>query len=129
MAPVSVLPGRLRLECEEIKRRRDKCGVLEHRIANIAGVVSATVNFRTGRVLVHFEEAVTPRSELGKRILDLLNAPVPCGACPETAPARSGKRDTDSRFVGRHLLFDIVAHAVLPRPLDLLVPALSVLRR
>lgn len=131
MAPLSVLPGRLRLECEAIRGQRGMCSALERGIGALAGVLEVTANFRTGRLLVHFDEGVIARTELSGRIDGLLRSPERCGGCecPEAGAQRAAGRPAPSAHGGRNVLLDLLAHAVLPRPFDLLVPALSALRR
>ena len=130
MAPVSILPGRLRLECEAVRNRRELFSALEDRIRTCTGVNEAAVNFRTGRILVRFDEQVVDRVRLASQIEHLLSTP--CAAV-EKAPAGHARAarpaGAASGQVARHMLFDLVAHAVLPGPLALLVPAVSVLRR
>lgn len=128
MAPVSVLPGRLRLECESIRNRREHCPVLESRIRSCAGVLEVAANFRTGRILVRFDEQVVNRVRLSEEIENMLRAPAPAREKTSSAP-RGINSAAVSGHVARHLLFDMVAHAVLPGPLALLAPAVSVLRR
>lgn len=130
MAPVSVLPGRLRFECESIRNRRQMCSLLECRVRNCAGVREVTANFRTGRILVRFDEQVVDRVRLAGEIEVLLNAPA--STLEEASAVRArGAADEGaaSSQVARHLLFELVTHAILPGPLALLVPAVSVLRR
>ena len=130
MAPVSVLPGRLRLECEEIRNRREICSALESRIRNCPGVVEVAVSFRTGRILVRFDEQVVDRIRLAGQIETLLNTPIPAGEKAPAVHARTASpASAASGQVARHLFFDLLAHAVLPGPLALLAPAVSVLRR
>jgi hypothetical protein len=130
MAPVSVLPGRLRLECEAIRNRRDLCTALERRIHNCAGVVEVAASFRTGRILVRFDEQVVDRVRLAAQIETLLNAPITAGEKAPAVHARAASpAGAASSQVARHLFLDLVAHAFLPGPLALLVPAVSVLRR
>ncbi|WP_027713722.1 HMA2 domain-containing protein [Desulfuromonas sp. TF] len=130
MAPVSVLPGRLRLECEAIRNRREICSALENRIHNCAGVVEVVASFRTGRILVRFDEQIVDSVRLAGQIESLLSAPAPAGEKAPAVHARvSSPAGAVSGQVARHLFFDLVAHAVLPGPLALLVPAVSVLRR
>lgn len=126
MSPVSTLPGRLRLELEAIKGQRGVCDCLEGRIRTLPGVVMAAANFRTGRVLIQFEERTVPRTELIDSIKALLADPALCCVAPENAATRSHGRSGTS---AKGLIFDLVAHAVLPKPFDILVPALSTLRR
>jgi hypothetical protein len=118
------------MECEAILGRREISCALEHRITRTSGVLGATVNFRTGRVLVRFDETITSRAELGEKIEILLNDSATCGGCLDAAPAGVAKPAVAaSKPFGRNLLLDLVVNAILPRPFDLLVPAISALRR
>jgi hypothetical protein len=133
MAPVSILPGRIRLESPQLLGRPEECRRLHRRLAALAGVREVAVNFRTGRILVRFDEGSVRREELLPQITQLLAGvgqaeaePVAqAGAAGRPAPARGGF----SSQVARQLLLDAVTHALLPGPLHLLVPAMSTRRR
>lgn len=133
MAPVSILPGRIRLEAPLLVGRPEECRRLDRRLMTLAGVREVAVNFRTGRILVRFDEAAVRREELLPRIAQLLagvdreeaEPAVQPGASVKPAPARAGL----SSQVARHLLLDAVTHTLLPGPLHLLVPAMAAFRR
>jgi hypothetical protein len=104
---------------------------LECRIRNCPGVGEVAANFRTGRILVRFDEQVVDRVRLAAQVEALLHAEAPGG---EDAPS---VRARGARFAGpatgqvaRHLLVDAVAHALLPGPFALLLPtAVAAFRR
>lgn len=130
MAPVSVLPGRLRLECEAIRNMRDICTALEGRIRACAGVEEVSVNFRTGRILVRFDEQLVDRIRLAEQVETLLHAPADADEKVSSIhPRKARPAGVASGQVARHLFLDMITHAFLPGPLALLVPAVSVLKR
>jgi len=133
MAPVSILPGRIRLDAPQLLGRPEECRRLDRRLAALDGVREVAVNSRTGRILVRFDEVAVRREELLPRIDQLIaevdqkeaEPAVQLGASEKPAPAKTGL----SSQVARHLLLDAVAHTLLPGPLQLLVPAMAVFRR
>lgn len=59
MAPLALLstvPGRVRLESPSLIGKIPACRQLQGQIAGIEGVIEASVNHRTGRILVQFHE-------------------------------------------------------------------------
>lgn len=133
MAPVSILPGRIRLEAPLLVGRAEECRRLDRRLAALDGVREVAVNSRTGRILVRFDEAAVRREEFLQRIAQLLAGVDREEAEPAVQPGASGKpapvRAGLSSQVARHLLVDAVAHTLLPGPLHLLVPAMAAFRR
>lgn len=133
MAPVSILPGRIRLEAPLLVGRPEECRRLDRRLMALAGVREVAVNFRTGRILVRFDEAAVRREELLPRIAQLLAGVDREEAEPAVQPGASVKppsaRAGLSSQVARHLLLDAVTHTLLPGPLHLLVPAMAAFRR
>jgi hypothetical protein len=133
MAPVSILPGRIRLDVPHLLGRPEECRRLDRRLAALAGVREIAVNSRTGRILVRFDEVAIRREELLLRIDQLLAGVDRKEAEPAVQPGTSGKpapaKPGLSSQVARHLLLDAVAHTLLPGPLQLLVPAMAAFRR
>ncbi len=134
MAPLSILPGRIRFESRSLIGKHEQCLQLEQLLRSWSEVQDVLANHRTGRVLVRFDEEAISREDLTKEISELLatgkcfrQAPEPAtSALSQDQPARPVR----SGHLTRHLLRDMVAHAILPAPLDLLVPtALAALRR
>lgn len=132
MAPLSILPGRLRFETNSLIGSKDGCLVLEDSILSVQGVSEASASHRTGRVLVRFEESLVTRSEIEGHLGRALKAVVmqmERGA--DFVPVRrsAAYREESSSGVG-HFLMEIAIHAFLPAPLDLLLPtAATVFRR
>lgn len=134
MAPVSILPGRIRLETPFLAGRPEECGRLERRLTALDGVREVSANFRTGRILVRFDEETVQREELLRQFAQLLSGleqedavgTARPGTAADKGPARGGL----SSKVARHLLWDAVAHSLLPGPFALLVPtAVAAFRR
>lgn len=121
MAPVSVLPGRVRIDVPALVGQRDRARAMERWIRDGRGIFEVSANHRTGRILVRFDELTTSRMLVSRRIEEGL-----AGQGIEKQGAgsgpRRGRKKLSSRFA-RHALFDVVAHAVLPAPLNLLLPA------
>lgn len=133
MAQLSILPGRFRLEYPLLVGRPEVCSDLDQRLMEFSGVRETCSNPRTGRVLVRFDEGAVRGEDLLRRIEELLNGLDRWNASPVPLAARGRNvgagHDLSSR-VTRSLLWDAVAHALLPSPLDLLLPtALAAFRR
>lgn len=133
MAPLSVLPGRLRFESNSLIGSREACLLLEDAVSSIQGVTEASASHRTGRILVMFDEKLVSRSEIEGHLGKALQAVAmkkergsglsqyKRGAAPRGASSSTG--------VG-HFVMEMALHAFLPAPLDLLLPmAATGLRR
>jgi hypothetical protein len=133
MAPLSILPGRIRIESPLVTGRREITRSFEQRILETPGTLEVSVNHRTGRILVRYDETVVSRDLLCKRISAALDA-LRCGDLP-LPPQQNGdtsaREDRDTPAPSNHtrnILLDVAAHVLLPKPFDLLVPAFSALR-
>jgi hypothetical protein len=110
------------------------CRFIESELALMEGIRCASANSRTGRILVKFDEELVS----GRMVAGLLEeVKVRCHSLSDADAARplrsralKGRgEDAFSLPVGQ-LLLELLAHTLLPRPLDLLLPAAaSVLRR
>lgn len=134
MAPLSILPGRIRLEAPQLTGRPQACRCLERQLAGLDGVQEAAVNFRTGRMLVRFDETAIQREALLPQMAQALAAADRDDAdhpvWNDVAEKPVSGKDGFSSQVARHLLVDAVTHALLPGPLGLLLPtAVAALRR
>ena len=154
MSPLSILPGRIRFELPLLIGGEELCQMVERELASVEGVIEASANRRTGRILVKFDETAVSQKMLADRIEKLPMPLTPPAAMrdatqmPAPSRARAGLgRNTNERsphcpgdsrvesggfshqFVGQ-LLLDLLVHSFLPKPLDLLVPAaVAALRR
>lgn len=122
MAPVSVLPGRLRFESKCLIGNKDGCLLIEEMLS-ARGVEEASASPRTGRVLIRFDEKVLTRFEIEEDVAKALQA---AAACTKTVAANPlgrrsvSPRETSSSAVS--LVMDMALHAILPAPLDFLLP-------
>ncbi|MCL4501255.1 MAG: hypothetical protein M1438_05290 [Deltaproteobacteria bacterium] len=134
MAPLSILPGRIRFESYLLKGQRALCRFLEQEVAAIEGVFEVEANRRTGRILVKFDEEVLNQDILINRLEKMLAT---CKECPNLQaepPGRCGESGEKSEGITSslpcQLLVDLAVNALMPRPLDLILPAaLALLRR
>ena len=123
MAPLSILPGRIRFESQYLVGKPHLCWYLQERIISyLKGLTELTVNHRTGRILVGFDENQIDRQTLTQHINQIIK--------------EGEERATDGRLLSvekknskifltsdiKHALLDVVAHVVLPKPLNVLVP-------
>ena len=123
MAPLSYLPGRVRFDCRFLVGKVFRCQLLESHLAGWPEVIQVTANHRTGRMLIHFDENVIQREELTLKLNAFLASDeCRCAsggiAAPKVAGAQQKKNSSTS-----HLVRDLLVHAVLPAPLDMLIPA------
>lgn len=131
MAPLSILPGRVRFEDERLIGNKQLSRHLETRIAALSGVHHVSATYRTGRILVEFNEFQITQDDLASCITEALSCEVPpvsatCTAEP-TAQVMAAK---DTLFSSGDILADMALHLLLPAPFDMLLPALgSSLRR
>lgn len=132
MAPLSVLPGRLRFETNSLIGSRDACLLLEDVILSVWGVSEASASHRTGRVLVRFDENLVTRGEIEGHLgrgLQAVAMQKERGAEFSQVRRSAPSRGASSSGVG-HFVMEMAFHAFLPAPLDLLLPtAATVFRR
>lgn len=125
MAPLSILPGRVRFEDPRLVGNETLSRHLESKITELAGVDLVSASHRTGRILVEFNEDQLVRDDLVARIgLTLAGAVtvMESGDKRIKVPAMPGK---ESPFLSGSFLTDIALHLLLPGPLDLLLPAIE----
>jgi hypothetical protein len=130
MAPVSVLPGRLRYETNSLIGSKEGCLLLEESILAVQGVKEASASHRTGSVLVRFDESLITRSEIEGHLDHALQAVAIQKEKGAGVPQfQRSSRGASSSGVG-HFFMEMALHAFLPAPLDLLLPtAATVFRR
>lgn len=126
MSPLSVLPGRIRFESPDIIGQFKAHEYLVNEIEKLNGVLKVSVNHRTGRILVKFNENLVDRRIMTEDIKEIIkNMP--------HEQLKTGFHDLQkTREVGlfKHALIDAVAHALLPKPLNIIVPlALNSIKR
>jgi copper chaperone CopZ len=128
MSTVSKLPGRLRLEIKELINKRCHCRVTELKILEIKGVMEAEANHRTGRLLAVFDEAVVDSHELVSKIREILDEMVECHDSGYETQNVKRNNSIANGFV--HAVIDIAGHALMPKPLGILVPiAINAMRK
>jgi len=128
MSTVSKLPGRLRLEIGELINKRCHCQVLELKILEIKGVMQTEANYRTGRLLVVFDEGVIDSRELVSKIREILDEMVECN--DNGYKAQDAERNNSIVNGFAHAVIDIAGHIFMPKPLNILLPiAVNAMRR
>ncbi|MBW7898103.1 hypothetical protein B188_07450 [Candidatus Brocadiaceae bacterium B188] len=123
MAPLSILPGRIRFESQYLMGKSHICRYLKESIVEyLGGLTEVTANHKTGRILVLFDERCIDRQTLTQYISRVLKE------CAEKAADSwqfSAEEENSKPPPARHALHaltDAVAHAILPMPLNALVP-------
>lgn len=122
MAPLSVLPGRVRFESQCLIGKKQACLLLEE-VLSVHGVQESSASHRTGRILIRFDEKLISRDEIEKllgRALKAVALQKEC-ECKPSAPCRGSSASESNSGVG-HLVMEMALHALLPGPLDLLLP-------
>lgn len=126
MAPLSVLPGRLRLETDRLIGSRTDSLFLEVSLRSMPGVIEASASHRTGRLLVRFDESTVSRSEIEGHLDLALQADVNRQQWEQEYLA--DRRNTGPLLSQRsglgNFVMEAALHAFLPAPLDLLLPLL-----
>jgi|SRR6185369_3479939 len=124
MAPLSVLPGRVRFETSSLIGNQEGCLHLEEHMRSVAGVSEASASHRTGRVLVRFDENTLTAGEIEAQLGGALQAVVALKERESSLPQvrrTPSARSASSSGVG-HFVMEMALHAFLPAPLDLLLP-------
>lgn len=130
MEPVSVLPGRVRLQPKGLVGCRDGSLFLEERIRSVNGVKEVSASHRTGTVLVRFDEVLLSRGKLEREVkralLDILAQTdvKPAGFAALSSTYRAASASHAGQF-----LMEMALHLFVPAPLDLLLPAAATVFR
>lgn len=121
MAPLSVLPGRMRFENSLLVGRVEECRHLEDLLLARHGIQEISVNSRTGRILIRFDEDIISRAVIETELGNALRAAQAAGERGELS-VYSNTATVPSSTAG-HVILEMVLHAILPAPLDILIPA------
>lgn len=124
MAPLSVLPGRVRFEASCLLGCKEGCHLLEERMLAMPGVIEASASHRTGTVLVRFDEGLVSRSEIEGFVKKALAAAAAPGERTSKALPllRKSPASGVSSSPAGHFFMEVALHALLPAPLDFLLP-------
>lgn len=125
MAPLSILPGRVRYEDARLTGDKERSCRLEAEIAVIPGVSLVSASHRTGRILVEFSEGQLAHDDLVARIRKTLSCDVPLTESSVREAAVRAMPEKEHPFLSRNILADVALHLLLPAPLDLLFPAVE----
>lgn len=125
MAPLSILPGRVRYEDKRLCGNKQRSRHLEATIAAIPSVLLISSSHRTGRILVEFDEGRITRDDLVARIRETLACEVPATEGSETHPTAPDTPTKMPSIFSGGMLADVVLHLLLPAPFDLLLPAIG----
>lgn len=126
MAPLSILPGRVRFEDKRLIGDRERSRHLEAEIAELPGVHLVSATHRTGRILVEFNEHQLTHDDLVTRISETLSCEVPPAAVTQYKEAAiSAMPAKNPLFSSSDILTDVALHLLLPAPFDILLPALG----
>lgn len=130
MAPLSVLPGRVRFEISRLIGWKEECLLLEESLRAMPGVSEASASSRTGRVLVRFDEDLVSRVAIEEELMRAMKAATDGTAKRKAAPVgRKAALVAASSSSAGHFVIELALHALLPAPLDLLLPAAATVFR
>lgn len=126
MAPLSILPGRIRFESTCLVGKLHTCRYLQKQIINYSkGLTEVTINHRTGRILIKFDEKQINRQILSQHINCIMKE---CDGredrCAKDGLSIIEEKSSKIKFsnIVKHPLVEAIAHAFLPKPLNILVP-------
>lgn len=121
MAPLSILPGRIRFETKSLIGDIRACRRVESSLIGADGVVEASANSRTGRITVRFDESRTDSGSIEGQIRNAIygntlgpppvSTRLPIESVPKAPPGMAG-----------HAVIDMLARAFLPKPFNVLLP-------
>ena len=123
MAPLSILPGRIRFENRYLIGKPHICRYLQERIISyLKGLTEVTVNHRTGSVLVGFDENQIDRQTLTQHINQIIKKGEEKATDGWLLSVEKKNPKIFLTSATKHALMDVVAHVILPKPLNVLVP-------
>lgn len=125
MSPLSIVPGRIRLESKNLIGRKYLCAVLESKIKALDFILEAGINFRTGGILVRFDKSHTSSEAVIENIKNIIED-IGDAKTAETYYAsilgikhgNNGKRVDGSIL---HAVINIAGHMLVPKPLGILL--------
>lgn len=129
MAPLSILPGRIRFESPDIVGQFKASEYLVNEIKKLDGMLEASVNHRTGRILVRFNENLADRITITKSIKEIIKN-MPDEQFKIFPLVKKGRRNLTRTRLLKHALIDVITHALLPKPFGILLPlAINTLKK
>ena len=133
MAPLSTIPGRIRLESHELIGKGYCCMALINKINKVNGVKETNINPRTGRILIIFDDLRIKSDDLITKVNEFLNEmksepylktymPLVKGDVNKTLYLNAGKNEKRIGNAFIYAVIDIAGHALLPKPFGILLP-------
>ncbi|MBM4066861.1 MAG: hypothetical protein FJ266_14710 [Planctomycetes bacterium] len=123
MAPLSILPGRIRFESKYLIGKLHICRYMQEHIVSCSnGIIEVAVNHRTGRILVKFDENRIDRQALTQHINHIVKEGEEKVAGGWLVSAEKKNSKIFFTNTTKHALMDVVAQMILPKPLNVLVP-------
>ena len=132
MAPLSILPGRIRFETKSLVGDIQACRRVETSLIGVDGVVEASANHRTGRITIRFDESRVDRNCLEVQAKNAIYCSEFRVSPDLTHLSESIGKTPKGQKTGMTgpTVIDILAHAILPKPFNVLLPmALQTIRR
>lgn len=122
MALLSALPGRIRFENKHLIGRLHICGYMQEHVNNyVKGISEITANYRTGRVLVKFDEKRVDRQTIiqyihhvTKEYREKMNS--------DSLSLKKKNLKLPITTIINHPLMETVVRATFPKPLNVFVP-------
>lgn len=68
----SFVPGRLRLEIAKIAKDETKTNYLNYVLSTTLGIIDTSCNYRTGKLLIHYDQSKISESEIYSKIQTLI---------------------------------------------------------
>jgi hypothetical protein len=126
MSSLSILPGRVRFESPDIIGKFKASEYLEREFGRLNGVLEASVNHRTGRMLIRFDENLSDRIAITKGMKEIIKNMHD----EQLKTGFYGPQKTSGTGLLKHALIDAVAHSLLPKPFNILLPlAINIIKR
>ncbi|MBI1921750.1 MAG: hypothetical protein HYS23_11805 [Geobacter sp.] len=122
MSTISYIPGRVRLENDELINQPRRCQLVAQRLNALGGVTDVEVNQRTGRILIHFDESMIERDLLLAKVTEFANAAETAEKSEVAGLTVDGSPVTNKKQRLSHLAIDLAGHVLLPGPLGVLFP-------
>lgn len=123
MAPLSILPGRVRFESPDFLGRIDMCERVESELGQVDGILCVSANHRTGRLLVEFDGARMSASSATSHVDRALKRAASNCRSAEQVRGRAVRHRRSSSEAVQRAFVDVIAQAILPRPMNVLLRA------
>ncbi|PCI27294.1 MAG: hypothetical protein COB67_08830 [SAR324 cluster bacterium] len=122
MVRKSHLPGRVRYEEKSLIGDLAKCSFIARKLEQEVGILEAEVNYRTGRLLLRYDEVYWSQEELKSKFIELIHQRIDFHVPLNTLIYQEQQKHSPSKKGYGGLIVTVASQLMLPVPLNRIVP-------